>query len=58
MRKFEIANGEYFENSVKGDLAQTNDDLGLDDLNLAFQIWLAIVQLCWTWLIVRRRATA
>ena len=56
MRKLETANCEYFEDPVKGDLTQTDDDFGLDNLNLALKIRLAIIQLCWTGLVIRRSA--
>jgi len=57
MRKLEIAHFKYFENSVKGNFAQTDDDFWLDNFYLAFEIWLAIIQLCRTRLIIGRSAT-
>lgn len=56
MRKLEVANCENFEDSVEGNLTQTDNDFGLDDLNFAFEVGLAGIQLGGSWLVAWRGA--
>ena len=53
-----LRTAKYFEDSVEGNLTQTDDYLWLEDLDFAFEIGLTGIQLCWRWFVVGRSASA